>query len=51
MLKRACIEGGTLTNGWVSLDPTDMDFIEAVYKKNLREGEERLMLAVLEKCC
>jgi hypothetical protein len=25
-----------------------MDFIEAVYKKNLREGEERLMLAVLE---
>jgi hypothetical protein len=25
-----------------------MDFIEAVYTKNLREGEERLMLAVLE---
>jgi hypothetical protein len=25
-----------------------MDFIEAVYKKNIREGEERLILAVLE---
>jgi hypothetical protein len=48
MLKKVCAERGTLTNGWVSLDPADMDFIEAVYKKNIREGEERLMLAVLE---
>jgi hypothetical protein len=48
MLKKVCAERGTLTNGWVSVDPTDVDFIEAVYKKNLREGEERLMLAVLE---
>jgi hypothetical protein len=50
MLKKLCAERGTLTNGWVSLDPADMDFIEAVYKKNIRAGEERLMLAVLE-CC
>jgi hypothetical protein len=48
MLKKVFAERGTLTNGWVSLDPADMDFIEAVYKKNIREGEERLMLAVLE---
>jgi hypothetical protein len=48
MLKKVCTERGTLTNGWVPLDPADMDFIEAVYKKNIREGEERLMLAVLE---
>jgi hypothetical protein len=48
MLKKLCAERGSLTNGWASLDPADMDFIEAVYKKNIREGEERLMLAVLE---
>ena len=33
---------------WISLDPADMGLIEAVYKRNIREGEERLMLAVLE---
>jgi hypothetical protein len=48
MLKKVCAERGTLTDRWVSLDPADMDFIEAVYKRNIREGEERLMLAVLE---
>ena len=32
----------------VSLDPADAGLIEAVYKRNIREGEERLMLAVLE---
>jgi hypothetical protein len=36
------------TDGWIALDPADMGLIEGVYKKNLREGEERLMLAVLE---
>jgi hypothetical protein len=36
------------TDGWVSLDSADIGLIEGVYKKNLREGEERLMLAVLE---
>jgi hypothetical protein len=48
MLKKICAERGTLTNGWISLDPADLGLIEAVYKKNIREGEERLMLAVLE---
>ena len=37
-----------VTGGWISLDPADMGLIEAVYKKTIREGEERLMLAVLE---
>ena len=37
-----------VTDGWISLDPADIGLIEGVYKKTLREGEERLMLAVLE---
>src|SRR5215510_5081921 len=48
MLKKVCGEKGMVTGGWVSLDPADMGLIEAVYKRNIREGEERLMLAVLE---
>jgi hypothetical protein len=48
MLKKACAQRGMVTDGWVSLDPADMGLVEAVYKKNIREGEERLMLAVLE---
>jgi hypothetical protein len=48
MLKKTCVERGMVTDGWVSLDPADIGLAEAVYKKNLREGEERLMLAVLE---
>src|SRR4030095_8186662 len=39
---------GIVTDGWVSLDPADIGLVESVYKKTLREGEERLMLAVLE---
>jgi len=38
--------GGLVTDGWVSIDPADGAIIEGVYKKNIREGEERLMLAV-----
>jgi hypothetical protein len=37
-----------VTDGWISLDAADIGLIESVYKKNLREGEERVMLAVLE---
>jgi hypothetical protein len=48
MLKKVCAQRGMVTNGWVSLDPADLGLAEGVYKKNLREGEERLMLAVLE---
>jgi hypothetical protein len=48
MLRKAICQHRTITNGWVSRDPVDDGIIEAVYKKNIREGEERLMLAVLE---
>ena len=48
MLKKTCAERGMVTDGWISLDPADLGLIEGVYKKTLREGEERLMLAVLE---
>jgi hypothetical protein len=30
------------------MDPANEEIIERVYKKSIREGEERLMLAVLE---
>jgi hypothetical protein len=48
MLKKALHEKAFGTDGWFSFDPADIGFIEAVYKKTLREGEERLMFAVLE---
>jgi hypothetical protein len=48
MLRKAYVERCMVTNGWISLDAADMDLFESVYKKSLREGEERLMLAVLE---
>jgi hypothetical protein len=48
MVKKVCAERGMVTDGWVSLDPADIGLAEGVYKKNIREGEERLMLAVLE---
>src|SRR4029453_13438321 len=48
MLKKAYVERCMVTNGWISLDAADTGLIESVYKKTIREGEERLMLAVLE---
>jgi hypothetical protein len=48
MLRKDCAERGMVTDGWISLDSADIGLVEAVYKKNIREGEERLMLAVLE---
>ena len=40
---------GLVTDGWISIEPTDADGFERVYKKSIREGEEKLMLAVLEE--
>jgi hypothetical protein len=37
-----------VAHAWVALDPADIGLLESVHKKTLREGEERLMLAVLE---
>src|SRR5262249_53136880 len=48
MLKKVCAERGSVTAGWISLDAADLGLIESVHKKTIREGEERLMLAVLE---
>jgi len=46
--KKVSHEQALRAHGWVALDAADIGLIEAVYKKTLREGEERLMLAVLE---
>jgi hypothetical protein len=48
MARKITYEQALVAHGWVALDPADMGLIEAVYKKTLREGEERLMFAVLE---
>jgi len=48
MLKKAIHAKAFATDGWLSFDPVDAGLIEAVYKKTIREGEERLMFAVLE---
>ena len=37
-----------VAHGWVALDPVDTGVIEKLFKKDIREGEEKLMLAVLE---
>jgi hypothetical protein len=34
-------------NGWTSFDPVDSGLLERLSKKNILEGEEKLMLAVL----
>jgi hypothetical protein len=48
MLRKATCGHRLVTDGWSSRDPADDAIIEAVHKKNLREAEERLMLAGLE---
>ena len=48
MPKKLICNHGLGTDGWVSLDPADLGLFEAVYKRNIREGEERLLRAVLE---
>ena len=35
------------TDRWISSDPLDNEIIERLFKKDIREGEEKLMLAVL----
>ena len=49
MLRKVYAERVVATDGgWVALDAADLGLIESVYKRNICEGEERLMLAVLE---
>ncbi|MGB7948375.1 MAG: hypothetical protein WCH75_11895 [Candidatus Binatia bacterium] len=45
----SAFNSGLVTDGWISIEPTDLEIFESVYKKTVREGEERLMLAVLEE--
>jgi hypothetical protein len=48
MLRKFNCRHGLVTDGWISLDPADTGVIEKLFKKDTREREERLMLAVLE---
>src|SRR4029450_8658523 len=48
MARKVSYEKALVAHGWVALDAADIGLIESVYKKPLREGEERLMLAMLE---
>src|SRR5262245_22732641 len=48
MPRKVTYEQALVAHGWVFLDPADIGLIESVYKKSIREGEERLMQAVLE---
>jgi hypothetical protein len=47
MLRRPISEQSLGTDRWISSDPLDSEIIERPFKKNIREGEEKLMLAVL----
>lgn len=40
--------GRSTSDGWASFDPVDGGIIERLFKKQIREGEEALMLAVLD---
>jgi hypothetical protein len=48
MQKKLIFNQSLISDGWALVDPTNETILEGVYKKNIRDGEERLMLAVLE---
>ena len=48
MPRKITYEQALVSHGWVALDPADIGVIEKLFKKDIREREERLMLAVLE---
>ena len=48
MAGKVSYEQTLVSHGWVALDPADIGVIEKLFKKDIREREERLMLAVLE---
>src|SRR5216117_3006744 len=49
MLKKTAYEQFLVTDGWASFDPVDSGILERLSKKDILEGEEKLMLAVLGK--
>ena len=48
MPRKITYEQALVANGYAALDPADLGVIEKLFKKDIREGEEKLMLAVLE---
>ena len=47
MPRKVTYEQALVAHGWVALDPLDGEIIERLFKKDIREGKEKLMLAVL----
>ena len=47
MLRKTISEPSLGADMWISFDPLDGEIIERLSKKDIREGEEKLMLAVL----
>jgi len=47
MPRKVTYKQALIAHGWVALDPADTGVIEKLFKKDIREGEEKLMLAVL----
>ena len=48
MPRKFISEQSLVTDRWISFDPLDDEIIERLFKKDIREGEEKLALAVLE---
>jgi hypothetical protein len=47
MARKVTYDQALVAHGWVALDPADTGVIEKLFKKDIREGEEKMMLAVL----
>jgi hypothetical protein len=47
MARKVTYEQTLGTDRGISFDPLDDEIIEKLFKKDIREGEEKLMLAVL----
>jgi len=47
MSRKFIAEHYLVTDRWISFDPLDNEIIARLFKKDIREGEEKLMLAVL----
>jgi hypothetical protein len=48
MPRKTISEQALESDRWISFDPLDNEIIERLLKKDIREGEEKLALAVLE---
>src|SRR5262245_15305830 len=47
MSRKFISEQSLVTDRWIAFDPLDNEIIAKLFKKDIREGEEKLMLAVL----